>query len=782
MEPNNEGVERMRLRKVQDDGGFTLIELLVVIVILGLLSVVVVFAVRGTGDKGRAAALSIDVRTMRTAQEAYCAKEGVYAASETDLVNDKFLSEGSTLHDTKRFSPGPCGNTSMLITCDPSQPTCGTDGSTPDGSLVSPTGAWKRTGDLPTGAAGTTLITMSNGKVLSWGLPSGIPPTCPAPGDPACFGTVASQTYGNWAPGPIAIYDPASATWSAAPALPGRPAWDPLYTATMTNITGSAAECGTNCGKVLVQADVGPYTTPRLVAPDYRNNDFFLFDPGSLTWTAVNPPSSILTGHGTKLTQIRCGSRPVGSDCGKVMVAGYATDTNGSQASPSTRDYNAPEYQVALFDPTNGSWATTASPRRRIANNGAFDPTYGTTAGSGVITPMTFTVTDAAGGFRPDDVGKPIAALTISSGGSINSSTFITAVSGCTGNSCTTATMNKMSTNCCSATAEVTKSDQIFIIGTDLGGSYSALGASPGKAAGRVVIWGAPAGASSIYDPVTHAWTLPTQTNLTTPPGRTFTSATVGTGTTFNQRTLTQATGTPTPFYSGDVGSLVTGTGITPGTRIAKVNAPKAIILTQAPTPGTITNFTVTKDQPLLGQLPSFTCGTPDLLLPAAPNNSGTLVLANGKVLSLATAFGCSSMALASSNSSIFDPSTDTWSAAPVNCNCLSAAPGAVLLGPAAGSKPFMVYAADQTSVGAVPASDLGAADGSSWTAVAPPIFDRRTRNFDGSPRVGSPVPGMALLQNGQVLIAGGTKCANAGCTGAAVPQADTWLYTPPIP
>ncbi|MEJ7765954.1 MAG: type II secretion system protein, partial [Acidimicrobiales bacterium] len=44
--------------------GFTLVELLVVIVILGILSAVVVFAVRGSGDKGKEAAVATDARTI----------------------------------------------------------------------------------------------------------------------------------------------------------------------------------------------------------------------------------------------------------------------------------------------------------------------------------------------------------------------------------------------------------------------------------------------------------------------------------------------------------------------------------------------------------------------------------------------------------------------------------------------------------------------------------------------------------------------------------------------
>ena len=92
-------VERwaQRIRRAQQEDGFTLIELLVVIVILAILAAVVVFAVQGVGDKGAAAAKAIDARTLRTAEEAYFARNGRYA-TEAELVGGGFLSEESETH------------------------------------------------------------------------------------------------------------------------------------------------------------------------------------------------------------------------------------------------------------------------------------------------------------------------------------------------------------------------------------------------------------------------------------------------------------------------------------------------------------------------------------------------------------------------------------------------------------------------------------------------------------------------------------------------------------
>jgi len=85
--------------------GFTLVELLVVIVIIGILSAVVVFAVNGVTDRGQTAACKTDKRTLKTAAEASFAKNGVYPTNEAALVTGHFLESQSTLYNYAGTAP-----------------------------------------------------------------------------------------------------------------------------------------------------------------------------------------------------------------------------------------------------------------------------------------------------------------------------------------------------------------------------------------------------------------------------------------------------------------------------------------------------------------------------------------------------------------------------------------------------------------------------------------------------------------------------------------------------
>ncbi|GAA2663706.1 prepilin-type N-terminal cleavage/methylation domain-containing protein [Streptomyces lunalinharesii] len=99
--------QRMRAPNETAEAGFTLIELLVVIVILGILSAIVVFSVRGINDKGQGSACKTDKSTIQTAEEAYFAGDnrGVYGTM-AELVSGGFLSNASTWYDVN-----PKGNT-----------------------------------------------------------------------------------------------------------------------------------------------------------------------------------------------------------------------------------------------------------------------------------------------------------------------------------------------------------------------------------------------------------------------------------------------------------------------------------------------------------------------------------------------------------------------------------------------------------------------------------------------------------------------------------------------
>jgi prepilin-type N-terminal cleavage/methylation domain-containing protein len=75
----------------RSDSGFTLTELLIVIVILGVLTGIVVFAVGAFTDRGEIAACKADMKTVESASEAYRAQNGSYAATIAALVAGGYL-------------------------------------------------------------------------------------------------------------------------------------------------------------------------------------------------------------------------------------------------------------------------------------------------------------------------------------------------------------------------------------------------------------------------------------------------------------------------------------------------------------------------------------------------------------------------------------------------------------------------------------------------------------------------------------------------------------------
>lgn len=85
-------------RRRQPDRGFTLVELLIVIVILGILATVTVFAVRGVTDKGTENGEAADLRTLRTAVEAYYVDHRANP-TEQELVDGGYITELSVMHE-----------------------------------------------------------------------------------------------------------------------------------------------------------------------------------------------------------------------------------------------------------------------------------------------------------------------------------------------------------------------------------------------------------------------------------------------------------------------------------------------------------------------------------------------------------------------------------------------------------------------------------------------------------------------------------------------------------
>lgn len=87
------------------DDGFTLIELLIVIVILGVLSTVTVFAVRGITDQGQQNSCAAELTSLTKVEEQHYILHGSYAA-EADLVSNEVVVAESSMYDVTLAADG----------------------------------------------------------------------------------------------------------------------------------------------------------------------------------------------------------------------------------------------------------------------------------------------------------------------------------------------------------------------------------------------------------------------------------------------------------------------------------------------------------------------------------------------------------------------------------------------------------------------------------------------------------------------------------------------------
>jgi prepilin-type N-terminal cleavage/methylation domain-containing protein len=111
---------RQRIAKATAaDEGFSLIELLIVVVILGVLSGIVVFAVQAFNGDGVLAACKADKKAVEVASEAFYAKSptGARAANIAALVPTYLKEEPSTAKYTINYDATTGAVTSTLAGC-----------------------------------------------------------------------------------------------------------------------------------------------------------------------------------------------------------------------------------------------------------------------------------------------------------------------------------------------------------------------------------------------------------------------------------------------------------------------------------------------------------------------------------------------------------------------------------------------------------------------------------------------------------------------------------------
>lgn len=322
-----------RIRRVRGNGedGFTLVELLVVVVILGILSAVVVFAVRGSGDKGQAASVQTDAGILRTAEEVHCAQFGDYA-TQADLKAKGLIHDLSTYNDIQLTSGGPCtggdpAKSGFTITCT----AAGQAGCT---VIPPPVGAGSFSApkalNLPAGNGERSVLLTGPGCAPNCNrVVRVVDLSVQLAGSPGVYGAER--------------YDPVADSWTP---LAGFSTGQFSQFGDIVLINGVG--CGSNCGNILLHADGS------------GGAGWWLYNTKTNVWTqAAN--SIWPRNHATSLSLLggpSCsGASPPGY-CGKVLAS------SGESSWPQGPDYNSGAQESAeLFDPsgTQGSWSLTKS-------------------------------------------------------------------------------------------------------------------------------------------------------------------------------------------------------------------------------------------------------------------------------------------------------------------------------------------------------------------------------------------------------------------------------------
>ena len=305
-----------RLRPRRGDAGFTLIELLVVIVILGILSAVTVFAVRGTGDKGKSSAVAIDDRTIRTAQEAYCAQNGRYGSGQ-DLVDGKFLSELPTYHQVNaQQTGGSCNGWRYSIL------------RTAQAGAYGP-GSWESMALPANFVARGYLVRLPDGRVLV----NGSTPDASSP--------------------VVQIWNPSTGVWTPTdPPPPGYPVFDSNSAMVLRDDPATPKnECASpavnNCSKILVW---GKYLFDPAQAPGQSPPKQWATIPSGGPGCYICNAGLFETGN-FAYVQLKGMPTVCGANCGKIVLFG----SSGGCTPPACEVFD-------VYDPTDNSYASFPYP------------------------------------------------------------------------------------------------------------------------------------------------------------------------------------------------------------------------------------------------------------------------------------------------------------------------------------------------------------------------------------------------------------------------------------